>query len=277
MTNKSIHQNRDINKSISFKESPLIMGILNITPDSFYDGGVYKSLDKAKINSKYKFTDIVDIGCESTRPGSLRVDSEIQIKRLNIFLNKFKVFLDYPLSIDSTQPSVIKYALENGFSIVNDISAGTESEENFDLAKHFNSYLIIMHMQNSPYNMQDSPRYSNIVDNIFSFFEQRIEKSISYGLNTSQIILDPGFGFGKTLEHNLELLNSFDKFKSFECKMMAGVSRKSFLAVNNNKPDDRLLESLFAAKILINKGVDILRVHDVNETHRLINFLKKVQ
>ena len=253
------------------------MGILNITPDSFYDGNNYKDFNYDTILKKFKHSDIIDVGCESSRPGSNGVDGSIQIERLNLFLTKLNKRLKFPLSIDSTNPEVIRYALDNGFSIINDISGGIPYEENFALAKEYNAFIVIMHMQNTPRNMQNSPRYSNVVEDVHSFFQERIDIAMSYGLKRDQIILDPGFGFGKTVKHNFELLNSFDRFNSLKCLMMAGVSRKSFLSIDNNDPKDRLLESLFAANILIEKGVHIIRVHDTYETYRTIKFSQKVE
>ena len=252
------------------------MGILNLTPDSFYDGNSNLSQEyyKNKIH-EIQNADIIDVGAESSRPGSKAIPIDEEIKRLDIYFNN-KCKNKY-LSIDSYKPKVIEYCLKRGFNMINDISGGGNNLINIDIARDYNVPICIMHMQGIPKNMQDNPKYNNIIDDIMFFFEKRINYSIKIGLKLDNLILDPGIGFGKTTEDNYNIISNVYKFKKFGCKLLVGLSRKSFLQVSNDRPKDRLFSSIAMQSICVYKGVDIIRTHDVNEMIQSINVVSRLK
>ena len=250
-----------------------IMGIINLTPDSFYDGD--NKLDSIKINNKInqvKNAHIVDIGAESTRPGSrpITVSDEInRLKQLDVKLLKNKY-----ISIDSYKYNVIKYALDNGFNMINDITGGGINNSNIDLAIEYNVPIIIMHMKGNPKNMQLNTKYNNLIDNIMSFFDDKINYALKEGLNEKNIILDPGLGFGKSVLHNYQIIENINKLKTKGYPILLGISRKSFLD-DNDKPSDRLYSSLAVLAIAAFNGADIFRVHDVKESFKILNIMNR--
>ena len=251
------------------------MGIINLTPDSFFEGNslLYNKSKDKKIE-KFKYADIIDIGAESSRPGSLDISTNEEILRLSSLKNiKIKGKI---LSIDSYKPKIIEYALNNGFNMINDISGGGKDFSNIRIAKKYNVPIVLMHMQGIPENMQVKPYYKNIIDELNSFFKKRIDYCLKIGVNIDDIIIDPGIGFGKTLQHNKQILLNLNEFKHFGCKILLGISRKSFLCINNDSPDDRLSQSLAIGTLCINEGVDILRVHDIEETYKMIMILNRM-
>ena len=251
------------------------MGILNLTPDSFYDGG--KNLTKNNILSSLKSlsnADIIDVGAESSRPFSNPITLSEEIRRLDI-LNDIDL-KDNFLSIDTYKPDVIRYALKNGYSMINDISGGGVDNSNIILAAEFNVPIVLMHMKGNPANMQNSPRYTNVVDEIKYFFEQKINFVEKEGINKDKIILDPGLGFGKSALHNYEIILNLEEFKKIGQKILIGASRKSFLS-NEDKPKDRIYPSIGVASISIMNGADIIRVHDVNETIMMTKIIDKIK
>tara|TARA_Y100000590_G_scaffold259166_1_gene290839 strand:+ start:288 stop:1046 length:759 start_codon:yes stop_codon:yes gene_type:complete len=249
------------------------MGIINLTPDSFYDGD--NKLDSIKINNKInqvKNAHIVDIGAESTRPGSrpITVSDEInRLKQLDVKLLKNKY-----ISIDSYKYNVIKYALDNGFNMINDITGGGINNSNIDLAIEYNVPIIIMHMKGNPENMQLNTKYNNLIDNIMSFFDDKINYALKEGLNEKNIILDPGLGFGKSVLHNYQIIENINKLKTKGYPILLGISRKSFLD-DNDKPSDRLYSSLAVLAIAAFNGADIFRVHDVKESFKILNIMNR--
>lgn len=249
------------------------MGIINLTPDSFYDGD--NKLDSIKINNKInqvKNAHIVDIGAESTRPGSrpITVSDEInRLKQLDVELLKNKY-----ISIDSYKYNVIKYALDNGFNMINDITGGGINNSNIDLAIEYNVPIIIMHMKGNPENMQLNTKYNNLIDNIMSFFDDKINYALKEGLNEKNIILDPGLGFGKSVLHNYQIIENINKLKTKGYPILLGISRKSFLD-DNDKPSDRLYSSLAVLAIAAFNGADIFRVHDVKESFKILNIMNR--
>jgi len=249
------------------------MGIINLTPDSFYDGD--NKLDSIKINNKInqvKNAHIVDIGAESTRPGSrpITVSDEInRLKQLDVKLLKNKY-----ISIDSYKYNVIKYALDNGFNMINDITGGGVNNSNIDLAIEYNVPIIIMHMKGNPENMQLNTKYNNLIDNIMSFFDDKINYALKEGMNEKNIILDPGLGFGKSVLHNYQIIENINKLKTKGYPILLGISRKSFLD-NNDKPSDRLYSSLAVLAIAAYNGADIFRVHDVKESFKILNIINR--
>jgi len=254
------------------------MGILNLTPDSFYDGNIH--ISKEFINSKiksYKNADIIDIGAESSRPYSKKISIIEEIKRLDVFIEN-NPKSNRLLSIDSYKYEVIKYALENNFNIINDISGGGENNKNIALASDFNVPIIIMHMQGIPETMQINPKYNNIVDDIIDYFEKKIYiMKNEFNLSDNQIILDPGIGFGKTIADNYKLINNISRFKKIGFPLLIGLSRKSFLSLGNDSPKDRLAQSLILQSISLYNGADCIRTHDVEETYKFLEINNKLK
>ena len=253
------------------------MGILNLTPDSFYDSNKDFNLTffQKKIDLLKK-ADMIDVGAESSKPGSKPISEEQEIERLQIL---FKLDLHNKLlSIDSYKPKVIKYCLDNGFAMINDISGGGNNFINIDIAKDYNVPICLMHMQGNPYTMQDNPSYDNIIDDIVKYFKKRIDYCMKIEYDLSKLIIDPGIGFGKIKEDNYKIISNICKFKDIGCKVLIGVSRKSFLQINDNMPEDRLSSSLAVQSICAYKGVDIIRTHDVEEVNDCLqvisNFIK---
>ena len=247
------------------------MGILNLTPDSFYDGNpnINSNFIKDKLET-YKYADIIDVGAESTRPFSDAISINEEINRLSIFMD-IKDSINKTLSIDSYKPEVIKYALNNGFNIINDISGGGDDNANIKLASEYNVPIIIMHMQGKPKTMQLEPKYDNVIDDIISFFEHKIDiMKNKFQLKDEQIIIDPGIGFGKTKEDNYLIIDNVARFKSLGFSVLIGLSRKSFLAVGDDKPEDRKSASLAAQMIAISNGADYIRTHDIEETYKIL-------
>jgi len=248
------------------------MGILNLTPDSFYDGNpnFNSNVLKEKLQS-FKYADIIDVGAESTRPFSDSVTIDEEINRLSMFMD-IKDSINTKLSIDSYKPQVIKYALDNGFDIINDISGGGKDNANIMLASEYNVPIIIMHMQGNPKTMQLEPKYDNVIDDIINFFENKIDiMKNEFQLKDEQIIVDPGIGFGKAKKDNYLILDNINKFKSLGFPVLIGISRKSFLAVGDDKPEDRKLASLAAQSIAISNGADCIRTHDIEETYHSLS------
>ena len=254
-----------------------IMGIFNITPDSFYDGckgGLSALSDVEKKLNKIIDADIIDIGGESTRPGAKKVDFNVEIKRIEP-LNKIVKNNSNLFSIDTYKYEVAKYALENGYRMINDIYAGRYDPRIFELASDYKIPMILMHMRGDPENMQIDVKYDSIIDNILNFFEERIKVALSYGVSEKNIILDPGIGFGKTVNDNFLIIKHISDFKKLGYKVLLGISRKSFLSFNNNTPEERLSPTISINTVALLNGVDILRVHDVKDTVNAVNAINR--
>ena len=248
------------------------MGILNLTPDSFSDGGRFNKINDAISCASSMVdngVDIIDIGAESTRPGSEEVDAETEwdrIKKILPYLHKLKV----PISIDSRKPLVMNRALSNGIDMINDVS-GFQLEETLKIVescKNDNIGFCIMHMQGTPNNMQESPRYGDVVAEVEHFLIQRYKTLLSCGIKKNNLLIDPGFGFGKTTDHNFDLLNAISRLKKI-APILVGVSRKRIIAEmssRESRPSDRLGGSLAAAIWSVSQGASVVRVHDVKET-----------
>jgi|SRR6185312_744274 len=258
-------------------ESPLVMGIINITPDSFYDGGKYISAQAAIERSERLIaegTDMLDLGAASTRPGAEDVTPGEELKRLLPVLEHIiKNHPNVPVSIDTFHASVAKEVLEKGASLINDISGGADPEMYRTVANYKAPY-VLMHMQGTPKTMQQNPHYDDIVAEVHQYFVERIKKLKAAGV--SQIIIDPGFGFGKTVEHNYTLLQHINKFKDLGFPVMAGVSRKSMInKVLKTKPENALAGTISLNTLALLQGADILRVHDVKEATQVILLVKQ--
>lgn len=259
--------------------SPKIMGILNITPDSFYDGGMFDS-NKKILKQVEKMledgADIIDIGGCSSKPGSKKVIIDDEIKRVipTIELIKSK-FNEAIISVDTFRSEVAKKAVNSGASIVNDISAGELDPNMFNCIAELGIPYIMMHMQGSPQTMQNKPKYNNVVNDIITNLSKKIFRARELGI--IDIVVDPGFGFGKTLEHNYQILNDLSFFKELDCPILVGISRKSMIyKILNNDPKNALNGTTCLNTVALSKGANILRVHDVKEAKEIIkltNFL----
>ncbi|MEM7027864.1 MAG: dihydropteroate synthase [Pseudomonadota bacterium] len=256
---------------ISLQQSkPLIMGILNVTPDSFSDGGKYTDLENAIRHGKQMIdegADIIDIGGESTRPGSARVKSEEQIKRVVHIIEAISETIPehVSISIDTTLSDVAEAALHAGASIVNDVSGGNDDKSIIDLCVDQNCPYIIMHMLGSPGTMQDNPEYDDVVNDIESFLTSRAEYCLDKGIKKENLCIDPGIGFGKTREHNLLLLKNLDKYVATGYPVLLGTSRKRFMGTicEVNTPEELVGATAATTALGVANGVKIFRVHDV--------------
>lgn len=251
--------------------SPKIMGILNVTPDSFSDGGEYNEVESALGRIGLMVSQgahIIDVGGESTRPGSDPVTEQEELDRVLPILEKaISQFPDTFFSIDTTKYRVAEEALKLGTYFVNDVS-GLQKEPRFvDLCLQYNAAYVMMHAQGDPKNMQQNPSYKDVVNDIKQFFREGISKSKEKGLEN--IIIDPGIGFGKTLEHNLRLIAHLDQFQELGCPILVGASRKSMIGqmLNDRPTDERLIGTIATHYHAMINGANIIRVHDVKEAH----------
>ena len=252
-----------------------IMGVLNITENSFHDGGKYNSFKESFQHAKDMIkegADIIDIGAESSKPGSDPVSSKDQIKKIEPVVEAIREISDIPLSIDTRSSDVIKKLTKYSINIVNDISA-LQDIELISVIKENNLSVSLMHMQGVPKNMQDNPTYDDVVSDVYSYLEKKVQLCVNSGIDKDNIIVDPGFGFGKTLDHNYLLLNNLGKYTELGCRVLSGISRKSMIGnVLNKPPSERLFGSLAATVLAIRNSANILRVHDVRQTRVLVNF-----
>jgi dihydropteroate synthase len=250
-----------------------IMGVLNVTPDSFSDGGLYLDTDKAverALEIEEEGADIIDIGGESTRPGALPISPEEELSRVIPVIERLSSRLKIPISIDTYKAQVAREAIEAGASIINDISGLRFDPEMASVAAQYDVPLIIMHIKGTPRDMQINPVYQDIIGEIFEFLHDGISIALKAGVYEDKIIIDPGIGFGKTFEHNLEIINRLDEFRSLGRPILFGPSRKSFIGKILDLPaDDRLEGTAAAVAIGIIKGADIVRVHDVRSMVRV--------
>lgn len=259
------------------------MGILNVTPDSFSDGGKFTTLNKALIQAQTMIKQgatFIDVGGESTRPGAKEISVDEELARVIPVIEAIKQKLDIVISVDTSKPEVMKAAIVAGASLINDIRAlqlPDALETAAKLANEHNVPTCIMHMQGSPKSMQDAPVYSSVVDEVVAFFKQQIDRLTQAGFKDSQILLDPGFGFGKTLDHNYQLLKHFVRFGQFDLPVVAGMSRKSMIGNLLNKDVDNLLfGDIAAVTIAAMSGANIMRVHDVEQTMDAIKIVDKI-
>lgn len=264
------------------KRETLVMGIVNVTPDSFSDGGKFFLPEVAISHASKLITqgaDIIDIGGESTRPGAEQVSESEELKRVIPVIEKIRT--DNPtilISIDTTKASVAKHAVEAGADIINDVSGFSFDNNMIGIVESFNIPVVIMHMKGNPQNMQLNPKYKDIVNEILDFFKMKIKIAIQSGINRSMIILDPGIGFGKTVEHNFELLSRLNEFNVLELPIMIGPSRKSFIGITLDlPPEDRVEGTAAAVSAGVMNGASIVRVHDVKSMKRVVRIIEKVK
>ena len=260
-------------------DKPVIMGILNITPDSFFDGSKYVQKEKwlGRVASMLEDgASIIDIGGASTRPGAAEISPEEEWERIAPVLESLNdTFPGTCISVDTFNSYVAEQSLKAGASMINDISGGTFDENMQELIGKYNIPFVIMHIQGKPENMQKDPRYDDVVEEIYKFFEARIDTLKKKG--AEKLILDPGFGFGKTVAHNYQLLKSLSQYLDLGYPLMAGLSRKSMInKVLGIKPEDALNGTTVLNTLALQQGVKILRVHDVKEASEIIKLWEQV-
>jgi dihydropteroate synthase len=252
---------------IEFTDRPLIMGVVNVTPDSFFDGGRYRDADAAvahAIRLVEEGADLLDVGAESTRPGADVVNEAEECRRAIPVVTAVAKAVTVPISIDTSKAAVARAALDAGAVLVNDVTALRGDPAMVDVVARTGAGIVLMHMQGTPHTMQQAPRYDDVVEDISSFFEERIRFAMAHGIVRRQIILDPGIGFGKLLIHNLTLLAQLHRFIQFECPLLVGVSQKAFLGQLVNRPvQERQWATAAAVAMAVDRGAGILRVHDV--------------
>jgi dihydropteroate synthase len=248
---------------------PKVMGVLNITPDSFSDGGFYFSPEKAteQVASLIEEgVDIIDIGGESTRPGAVAVTLDEELSRVVPVIEAIRSRFDVDVSIDTSKAGVMTAAVQAGATMINDVFA-LRKEGALEAAAKAGVKICLMHMQGEPETMQEAPRYSNLLEEINDFFKVRVEMCQSAGIDKSQLILDPGIGFGKTHPQNLQILANLERLKRFELPLLLGISRKSVIGNIVDRPvNQRMIGSVAVATLAAWQGVSIIRVHDVRET-----------
>jgi len=256
------------------------MGVLNVTPDSFSDGGRYSRVDTA-ISRARAMVDagatIIDIGGESTRPGAIAVSVEEELQRVIPVIEGITSQLAVTISIDTSKPEVMQQAVAAGAGLINDVYALRQPGA-LDMAASLNVAVCLMHMQSTPESMQQKPKYSCVVDELAEFFDERIKACQKAGISHNKILLDPGFGFGKTLMHNLSLLKQLGAFKRFGCPLLIGLSRKSMFGELLGKDvNERMLASVVSALLAVINGASIVRVHDVAEMAEALTIYKALQ
>lgn len=260
---------------------PLVMGILNVTPDSFSDGGrFFETTSAARHGREMRAAgaDIIDIGGESTRPGSEPVDAEEEKHRVIPVIEELAHEVDVPISIDTQKSEVAEAALDAGAQIVNDVSALRTDPDLAALVAEREVPLILMHMQGRPRNMQRNPTYEEVVEDICDWLQERIEYAVEQGIDREALVVDPGFGFGKTLQHNLELLRRLHEFHQLGRPVVVGTSRKSMLGMILDRPEDeRLHGTLATVATAVLAGCHIVRVHDVQPALDVVEVCEAVR
>ena len=252
---------------IEFPDRPLLMGVVNVTPDSFFDGGRYLDVAAAvahAVRLVEEGADLLDIGAESTRPGADIVNEAEEYRRAIPVVAAVARAVTVPISIDTSKAVVARAALDAGAILVNDVTALRGDPAMVDVVAGTGAGIVLMHMHGTPRTMQQAPHYDDVVGEIAEFFEERIRFAMAHGIVRRQIILDPGIGFGKLLMHNLTLLAQLHRFMQFECPLMVGVSRKAFLGqLVNRSVQERQWATAAAVAMAVDRGAGILRVHDV--------------
>jgi dihydropteroate synthase len=258
---------------------PQVMGILNVTPDSFSDGGQFMAADSALAQAKKMVADgagIIDVGGESTRPGAPIVDVEEEINRVVPVIEAIESELDIPISIDTSKPEVMHAAVKAGAGLINDVRALTV-DGSLEAASELNVPVCLMHAQGTPQNMQDDPQYHDVTTEVKQFLIERIETCIKAGIAREQLMIDPGFGFGKRARHNLRLMKHLSSFMELDLPLLVGISRKSLIgALLDVTVEERLAGSLSMAAIAVWQGAKIIRSHDVKETKQAISLCNYV-
>ena len=256
-------------ETFDLSQVAMLMGVLNVTPDSFSDGGKFVEMDAALTHALRMVSEgaqIIDVGGESTRPGAEAVSETEELQRVIPVIRRLRARSEVLISIDTCKPNVARAALEAGADIINDVTGGRD-EEMMRLAAEQNAALILMHMQGTPRTMQTAPQYDDVVAEVAEFFRQQYSRAIKCGIDPMAIAFDPGIGFGKTLEHNVELLRNLPQLRVEDRPMVVGVSRKSFIGKMIGSPEmaDRSAPTIAMTALLRERGAHVLRVHDVKE------------
>ena len=273
--------NEKINKNKVFKKNKyLIFGILNLTPDSFSDGGDFIKHSKSIQHAKYMYdngANYIDVGGESTRPGARRVSSSDEILRVMPSLQALRS-LDIPISLDTRNSSTMEFGALSGVEIINDVSGLENDRLSIDIVKKYKKNLIIMHMPGNPNTMMKNNNYQNVVLDVYDYLEKKISFCESKGIDKSMIIVDPGIGFGKDLEQNLEILRNLSVYHTLQCPIMIGLSRKRFISSISkaDEPKNRLGGTISASLLALQQGIKIHRVHDVLEINQSIKVFEKI-
>lgn len=268
-----------LNSSSSYINNVQVMGIINVTPDSFSDGGKFNQIDTALKQVEQMIdngVNIIDIGGESTRPGAASVSEKDETNRVIPLLKAIKSRFNINVSIDTSKAAVMSEAITYGADVINDVRA-LLNDGCIDVIKQSDVSVCLMHMQGMPRTMQENPSYNNVIEDILSFFKQRIYCCEQKNIHRDRIILDPGFGFGKTMAHNYQMLAQLALFKKLNLPILVGLSRKSMIGnLLNRNVDQRLAGSLATAIVAVQKGASIIRVHDVAETVDALKILTAV-
>ena len=263
-----------------FPRPALVMGIVNVTPDSFSDGGKFHAEDEAVshgLSLVRQGADLLDIGGESTRPGALPVSEAKELQRVISVIERLAAQVRVPLSIDTMKPAVARAALAAGASIVNDVAANRDDDAMWRVMAETGAGYVAMHMQGLPQTMQSQPTYSDVARDVADFFGDRMRRLNAVGVPVDQVVFDVGIGFGKTLEHNLQLLAVLRSFTKLGRPILLGVSRKSFIgALSGAGVDERLPGSLAATCLAVESGVQIIRTHDVAETVQAVRMTEAI-
>lgn len=257
-------------RAVDLSQHALIMGVLNVTPDSFSDGGEFFTAEKAIEQGKRMAAEgaqIIDVGGESTRPGADAISAEEELARVLPVIAKLRETVSSFISIDTSKAEVARAALDAGASIINDVTGGRGDPEMMPLAAERDAGFIIMHMQGTPRTMQAAPHYDDVVSEVANFFRQQYARALECGIDSMAIAFDPGIGFGKTVGHNLSLLANLARLRVEERPVVVGVSRKSSLGkmIGSDAMNDRLAPTIAFTAILRERGANVLRVHDVKE------------
>ncbi len=269
------------NQNFDFSQRTYLMGVLNVTPDSFYDGGRFldtKEALKQGMKMAEDRADIIDVGGESSRPGSDPVSVEEELKRVIPVIEGLAKEIDIPISVDTYKSEVAKKALDIGASMVNDISALRFDSEMRKVIKDFDVPVVLMHIKGTPKNMQKNPYYDDLFEEITSYLKEAIIVAKNSGIDENKIIIDPGIGFGKRLEDNLEILKNLSFLKSLKKPILVGPSRKSFIGKILDLPEEKRLEgSLAALSVAVMNGANIVRVHDVKESKKVAKIVDSIK
>ena len=265
--------------NLNFKKFPIIMGILNLTPDSFSDGGKFNKKKVGLNHAKFLFklgADIIDIGGESTRPGSKAINVKKEWKRIEKTISAISKKI--PLSLDTRKSEIMNKGIKKGIKLINDVSGLEYDVKSIDILKKYRTPFVIQHSQGTPENMQKNPKYKDIILDIYDFFEKKINFLRSKGIKHNNIVIDPGIGFGKNLKHNMNLIKKVSIFHSLGFPILLGLSRKKFIGELSQKNDteERIGGTVASSLFSIMQGVQILRIHDVNEITQSIKVFKQL-
>ena len=276
---KKITSNKKSFCNLKFNAIPNVLGILNLTPDSFSDGGQFNKKDKAikqAINLFNSGANLIDIGAESTRPGSKSINENLEWRRINKVLKKLSKKI--PISLDTRKSNIMKKGIKLGVKIINDVSGLEYDSKTISVLKYFKTPFVLQHSLGSPKEMQNKPSYKNELLDIYDFFENKLEYLRSIGINHNKIIIDPGIGFGKNLKHNMSLIKNISIFHSLGFPVLVGNSRKRFIKdiSKNNDSKLRIGGTVASTIYMMTQGVQILRIHDVNETIQSLKIFKSI-